>query len=149
VIGIERAGMGNMKHYLEEELRKRGRFAIVEDMLPKGRSKYGRILELEPLARRRKIYLATETAHRDDFFDQITKITNGIKAKHDDLIDPLAYVLDVLKMYGVGVVDSEDSNFIPQELRSLDQISKDYWMSVRKAKEKKDSSSWVNEFSKF
>lgn len=149
VIGIERAGMGNMKHYLEEELRKRGRFAVVEDMLPKGRSKYQRILELEPLARRRKIFIATESRHKDDFYDQITKITTGIKAKHDDLVDPLAYILDVLKMYGVGVVDDESENFIPVELRNLDPISKDYWMSVNKAKEKKNTTKWVNEFSEY
>ena len=147
VIGIERAGMGNMKHYLTEELRKRGRFAVVEDMLPAGRSKYQRILELEPLARRRKIYLAMESEHLADFMDQITKVTNGIKSKHDDLIDPLAYILDVLKMYGIGQVDNETDNFIPPELRELQGVSKDYWMSVRKAKEKKADVKWVNEFS--
>ncbi len=147
VVGIERAGMGNMRHYLEEELRKRGRFAVVEDMLPKGRSKYQRILELEPLARRRKIFFALESRHIDDFLDQITKVTTGIKSKHDDLIDPLAYILDVLKMYGIGQVEPESENFIPAELRSLDGISQAYWMSVRKAKEKKESTSWVNEFS--
>jgi predicted phage terminase large subunit-like protein len=147
IIGIERAGMGNMKHYMEEELRKRGRFAVVEDMLPKGRSKYQRILELEPLARRRKIYMAFEAKFQEDFFDQITKVTNGIKSKHDDLIDPLAYVIDVLRAYGIGVVETEDSNFIPSELRNLDPVSRDYWMSVRKAAEKKKTTSWVSEWS--
>jgi hypothetical protein len=131
--------MGNMKHYLTEELRKRGRFAVVEDLLPNGRSKYSRIVELEPLARRRKIYIATESQYKADFYDQITKITNGIKAKHDDLIDPLAYILDMLKMYGVGQVDTGNDNFVPPELQQLDPISKDYWMSVRKAKEKKSN----------
>lgn len=149
VVGIERAGMGNMKHYLTEELRKRGRFAVVEDMLPAGRSKYQRILELEPLARRRKIFLTLESECKEAFIDQITKVTNGIKSKHDDLMDPLAYILDVLKMYGIGVVDNEETNFIPPELRALDGISKDYWMSVRKAKEKQKNNSWVNEFSSF
>ena len=149
IIGVERSGMGNMKHYLTEELRKKGRFAVVEDMLPAGRSKYQRILELEPLARRRKIYIAMESQHKEDFIDQITKVTNGIKSKHDDLIDPLAYILDVLKQYGIGAVDSEETNFIPPELRQLDGISKDYWMSVRKAKEKTKNNQWVNEFSSY
>lgn len=146
VIGIERAGMGNMKHYLEEELRKRGRFAVIEDLLPQGRSKYQRILELEPLARRRKIYIAQESNHIEDFFDQVTKITTGIKAKHDDLIDPLAYLLDLLKAYGIGTIDADDSNFIPSELRNLDAISQAYWMSVKKSKEKK-TESWSSEWS--
>jgi hypothetical protein len=149
VIGIERAGMGNMKHYMEEELRKRGRFAVVEDMLPKGRSKYQRILELEPLARRRKIYLAMESEHLSDFIDQITKVTNGIKSKHDDLIDPLAYVLDILKMYGIGAVEVDDSNYIPPEIRSLTPDSQSYWMGVKKSKEKLESTKWADEFSKF
>lgn len=149
VVGIERAGMGNMKHYLEEELRKRGRFAVIEDLLPKGRSKYQRIMELEPLARRRKIFLAMESNHKDDFIDQITRVTNGIKSKHDDLIDPLAYVLDVLKSYGVGIVEVDTENFIPPDLRGLDELSKAYWMSVRKARTQKESTTWVNEFSSF
>lgn len=146
VIGIERAGMGNMKHYLTEELRKRGRFAVIEDLLPGGRSKYQRILELEPLARRRKIFLAAEAEHKADFLDQITKVTNGIKSKHDDLIDPLAYILDLLKRYGVGQAEDLSDNFVPPELRDLIPQSRDYWMSVEKAKKKKDSPSWVNEF---
>jgi predicted phage terminase large subunit-like protein len=149
VIGIERAGMGNMRHYLTEELRKRGRFAVVEDLLPNGRSKYSRIVELEPLARRRKIYIAAESQHKEDFYDQITKVTNGIKAKHDDLIDPLAYILDMLKMYGIGAVDEKDDNFIPPELAQLDPISKEYWMSVRKAKEKKKDEKWASEFASY
>jgi len=149
VIGIERAGMGNMKHYLTEELRKRGRFAVVEDLLPNGRSKYGRIVELEPLARRRKIYIASESMHKADFYDQITKVTNGIKSKHDDLIDPLAYILDMLKMYGVGAVDTDNTEYIPPELQGLNQISKDYWMSVRKAKETKKNETWVSDWNSY
>lgn len=135
-----------MKHYLTEELRKRGRFAVIEDLLPGGRSKYQRILELEPLARRRKIFLAAEAEHKADFLDQITKVTNGIKSKHDDLIDPLAYILDLLKRYGVGQAEDLSDNFVPPELRDLMPQSRDYWMSVEKAKKKKDSPSWVNEF---
>ena len=107
------------------------------------------VVQIEPLARRRKIYIAMESEHKEDFMDQITKVTNGIKSKHDDLIDPLAYILDVLKMYGIGAVEPEDGNFIPPELRSLNGISQDYWMSVRKAKEKKENTSWVSEFTSF
>lgn len=147
VIGIERAGVGNMRHYLQEELRKRGRYAIVHDLVPSGRSKYGRIIELEPLARRRKIYIANESLYKEDFLDQATKITNGIKSKHDDLIDPLAYILDLLKAYGAGVEDNGDDNTVPLEFRHLDPMSQAYWMSVRKAKTKKEEKSWAGEFS--
>lgn len=147
VIGIERTGLGNMHHYLQEELRKRGRFAVLEDMKPAGRSKYSRVVELEPLARRRKIFIAEEARHREDFFDQITKVTNGIKAKHDDLIDPLAYITDMLKLYGVGMIDPGNDNFVPVELRNLDPVSRDYWMAQRNKAKSKESMTWVNEWS--
>jgi len=147
VIGIEKTGLGNMRHYLQEELRKRGRFAVIEDTKPAGRSKYSRVVELEPLARRRKIFIAEEAHFREDFFDQITKVTNGIKAKHDDLIDPLAYITDLLKMYGLGMVDPGSENFVPVEYRTLDPVSRDYWMAERKKRLAEGSKSWANEWS--
>jgi hypothetical protein len=146
VVGIEKAGMGNLAFYLREELRKRGRFAIVEDLMPQGRSKYQRILELEPLARRRKIFIAKDSAHIDDFLDQATKVTTGIKSKHDDLIDPLAYILDLLKSYGSGIVDEDSADKVPAELQKLDANSREYWMSVKRSREKKNDANWVNEF---
>lgn len=149
VIGIERSGIGNMRHYLEEELRKRGRFAIIEDLLPMARSKYSRIIQLEPLARRRKIYIANESNYKEDFFDQITKVTNGIKSKHDDLIDPLAYILDLLKSYGIGVIDTDRTETIPSEYKHLDAVSRDYWMSVKRSKDAKTEKTWASEFEGF
>lgn len=148
IIGIEKTGLGNMRHYLTEELRKRHRYALLEDLTPANRSKYSRIIELEPLARRHKIYIAAEANYKDEFFDQLKGITNGIKSKHDDLIDPLAYILDLLKIYGIGVEMAEkDTTFIPPELRNLDPVSRDYWLSVRRSKEqKKNTPAWVSEF---
>jgi hypothetical protein len=146
VVGIEKAGMGNLAFYLREELRRKGRFAIVEDLMPQGRSKYQRIIELEPLARRRKIFIAQESAHIDDFLDQATKVTTGIKSKHDDLIDPLAYILDLLKSFGSGIIDEDNSDRVPAEYQNLDSISKDYWMSVKRSKEKKSNADWISEF---
>jgi hypothetical protein len=148
IIGIEKSGLGSMRHYIEEELRKRGRFAIVEDLLPAGRSKYARVVALEPLARRHKIYIATESACQEEFFDQITKVTNGLKSKHDDLEDPLAYILDVLKTYGIGEIDTDGENVIPPEYRNLDAVSRDYWMSVRKSKTAKAEIGFASEFEK-
>jgi hypothetical protein len=145
IIGIEKTGLGNMRHYLTEELRKRKRYAILEDLEPHNRSKYARIIELEPLGRRHKIYIAAEANYKDEFFDQIRGITNGIKSKHDDLIDPLAYVLDLLKIYGIGVEMLErdpTSTYIPPEYRNLDPVSRDYWMSVQRSKEKIVRQNW-------
>jgi hypothetical protein len=147
IIGIEKTGLGNMRHYLTEELRKLKRYAIIEDLKPGNRSKYSRIVELEPLARRHKIYIAEEANYKEEFFEQIRGITNGIKSKHDDLIDPLAYILDLLKLYGIGVEMTDQTTYIPPEYRNLDPVSRDYWMAVRRAKEtSKDVQGWVKEF---
>lgn len=148
IIGIEKTGLGNMRHYLTEELRKRHRYALLEDLAPANRSKYSRIIELEPLARRHKIYMAAEANYKEEFYDQLKGITNGIKSKHDDLIDPLAYILDLLKVYGIGVEMAEhDMTYIPPEYRNLDPVSRDYWMSVKRAKEQHTPSpAWVKEF---
>ncbi len=148
IIGIEKTGLGNMRHYLTEELRKRKRYALLEDVTPANRSKYSRIIELEPLARRHKIYIAAESNYKEEFFEQLKGITNGIKSKFDDLIDPLAYILDLLKIYGIGVeIADRDTSYIPPEYRNLDPVSRDYWMSVRRAKKQlTPSPEWVKEF---
>lgn len=146
IIGIERAAVGNLRFYLKEELRKQGLFAIVDDLLPLGRSKLQRALSMEPIARRRKCFIADECPIKDKFFDQITRITpQGIKAKHDDLIDPFGYIPDILKAYGTPVADTDD-NAIPADLAELDPVSRDHWIGVRKARENQQSQVWAGEF---
>jgi predicted phage terminase large subunit-like protein len=147
LIGVEKTGLGTMAHYLREELRKRGRYALVDDLLPGGRSKYQRVIELQPLAKRRKIFIAEESQYQDEFFDQITKVTTGIKSKHDDLIDPTAYIVDMMKKYGTIDFEDVETKFVPPELRGLSQSSQDYWMSVRRQEEKKHRENPMDEFS--
>ena len=145
VIGIERAAVGNLKYYLQEEMRKRGQFAICDDLLPNGRSKLMRVSAMEPIVRRRKVYIAEECPIKDEFLDQVSRISvGGIKAKHDDLIDPFGYIPDIIRNYGMPL-GQVDTNAIPDDLKSLDDRSRDYWWTVRK-NDKKTTNAWAEEF---
>lgn len=144
IIGVERAAVGNMAFYLKEELRKRGMFAIVVDNLPRGRSKYQRIMELEPLARTRKIYIAEDCPIREQFLNQITRFP---KAKHDDLPDPFAYMMDHLREYGYGM-DMDEEDKVPTELLALNETSKQFHLAERRKRERLAArrENWISEF---
>jgi hypothetical protein len=145
IVAIERAAMANMKSHLQDALRKRGEFAICDDLLPYGRSKLMRVSAMEPFVRRRKVFIAEECPIKDEFLDQVSRISvSGIKSKHDDLIDPFGYLPDVLKNYGMPV-GQDDPNAIPADLMGLDDRSRDYWMSIRKG-DRKRTESWAGEF---
>jgi len=142
ITGVERAGMGNMKHYLSEEMRKKGMYSTIVDTKPEGRSKTQRVFAMEPQARRRKMYIAEECPIKEDFIEEAIRFP---KAKHDDLIDPTAYMLDLLRDYGTPVQDdSDDDDAIPADLAGLNQMSRDYWMAIRKKENQVDN--WVVEF---
>ena len=134
VIGVERAGIGNMAFYIKEELRKKGFFAIVADCKPQGRSKVQRVMSLEPYARRRKMFIADECPIKEAFIEEAIRFP---KAKHDDIIDPTAYILDLMKEYGTvdkDFIDDEDEK-IPVDLMKLNPTSQDHWYAMRKSQE--------------
>lgn len=142
IIGVERAGIGNMAFYLREELRKRGIFAVVEDVSPQGRSKYQRIMALEPIARRRKIYISETAQMADEFLDEITRYP---KAKNDDIVDAFAYTLDLLVKYGLPV-DYEQVETWREKIKDLDPNSQQYWAELHRAEDKGSESSFATEF---
>jgi len=148
VIAIERAGMGNMKHYLQEEIRKRGIFAITTDLLPNGRSKLQRVIGWEPQVRRRKVFVAEENPVKNDFFDQITRVSvGGIKAKRDELIDTFGYLMDVVRDFGTPQQQQVDEDAIPPEYANLNPSSQRHWMAVRKQdRERVTASSGMGEW---
>lgn len=134
VIGIERAGMGNMKHYLQEEIRKRGIFAIIVDLMPNGRSKLQRVIGWEPQVRRRKVFVAEENPVKNDFFDQITRVSvGGIKAKRDELIDTFGYLMDIVRDFGTPQMRQPDEDAVPPEYSELNDSSLKHWMAIRKS----------------
>jgi len=147
IIGIERAGMGNMKHYLQEEIHKKGVFAILSDLLPGGRSKFQRVVGWEPYVKLRKVFIAEECPIKEDFLSQVTRISvSGIKAKRDDLIDPFGYLQDVVRDYGTPASKEPDEDEIPAELMHLNESSINYHMSRRKREMALQSGSSMGEF---
>ena len=146
IIGIERSAQGNMKFYLQEELRKRGLFAIIVDLYPNGRSKHMRIYGWEPYTRRRKVTIAEECPIREEFLEQMSKVTHeGIKSKFDDLIDPFGYFMDLIRDYGLPGI-TQETNGVDIDLQNLDEVSKEYWMSLRKKEREAKDSLWASEF---
>lgn len=140
VIGVERAGVGNLAFYLREELRRRGMYANVVDLLPKGRSKYQRIIALEPLARRRKMFLAQEAVGKEIFLEEATRYPKG----HDDVLDASAYLLDLLVEYGQPIPDTASEPW-QASVRDLHPDSRAYWTGVHRA-EGRPGDSWAKEF---
>ena len=150
VVGIERAAVGNLKHYLQEEVRKRGMFSIIIDLMPNGRSKHQRVFGWEPYTRRRAVSIAEDCPIKEEFLEQMSKVTHtGIKAKHDDLIDPFGYLMDIVRDYGMPVPVNQEDNGVPIDLAHLDDRSRDYWMAIRKKDREKGRSNWSNEFATY
>ncbi len=146
IVSIERAAVGNLRFHLQEALNKKGEWAIVDDLLPNGRSKLMRVSAMEPYVRRRKVFIAQECPIKDEFLDQVSRISvSGIKAKHDDLIDPFGYIPDVMKSYGMPI-GQDDPNAIPADLMGLDERSRDYWMSIRKKDREAKNNNYASEF---
>lgn len=143
VIGVEKAGVGNMGFYLREELRRKGMFAVVEDVMPQGRSKFDRVYALEPLARRHKIYLANSAQGIPDLMNELIRFPKG---KHDDMIDALAYVLDLLRSYGTPMDMGEEVPEWEKGLYKLNDSSRKYWAGVHRAEARKGQENWVNDF---
>ena len=118
--------------------------AIVVDLLPGGRSKYQRIMELEPLARNRKIYMARNATQKEDFYVEAERFP---KAKHDDIIDAFAYIIDLLKDYAplpyVSPPDESEEK-LNLSLSMLNSISQAYWYNYHKNKTKDEN--WIHEY---
>lgn len=145
VSGIEKTGLGNMKHYVSEEMRKRGKFALIDDLMPGGRSKYQRISALEPVVKLRKFYIVDDCPFRDEIVNEFVRFP---KAKKDDATDMIAYIMDMITKYGTSIVESEtdDQEEMDARLSGLDDRSRTYWEKFHGAEKKKRDENWVGEF---
>lgn len=139
LVGVETTGIGNMKFYLKEKIRELGLFAVVIDLLPGGRSKYDRIMQLEPMARTRRVFIVEDAQGKRDFYDEAIRFP---KAKHDDLIDPSAYMIDILRDYGCIPMDAGDDepDQVPANLRELNPASQRHWMTIMS--KERERSTW-------
>lgn len=146
VSGIEKSGLGNMAFYVREDLRKKGLFAMVEDLAPHGRSKNSRISNLEPKVKLRKFFIVTDCPNRQDIVDEFIRYPKG---KHDDILDMIAYTLDMIEKYGLAEEsdDQRDKIELEEKLGRLDPQSKAYWEDHHRAKLKERNTGWVSEFS--
>jgi len=145
VSGIEKSGLGNMAFYVREELRKRGLFAMVEDLSPRGRSKNQRISTLEPLVRLRKLFIVSDIPYRQDIIDEFIRYPKG---KHDDILDMVAYTPDMIEKYGLAEASDDETEKIAldEKLSRLDPQSRQYWKAHHQSKLKERNAAWVGEF---
>jgi predicted phage terminase large subunit-like protein len=91
-IGIEQKAFEyTLKPNLENEMRRRNNFFLVEELKDLGRSKNIRIEGLVPRFETGSIYLRKE---QSDLVDELLMFP---KAVHDDLIDALSYQLEIAK----------------------------------------------------
>jgi predicted phage terminase large subunit-like protein len=102
-IGIEKTMFVNaLKPELEREIRKRGKYLNIEELKHTTTSKEARIKSLVPRFERGKIFLQKEQV------ELVEEITRFPKARHDDILDSLAFGEEIAeKPYGGGI----DQNF--------------------------------------
>jgi len=149
VTGIEKTGLGNTGFFVKENLRQMGRFAIVEDLNPAGRSKTKRVSGLDPIVRTRRFYISSDCPHQEEIMDEFIRFTrHGSKAKHDDIPDMCAYVMDMIEKYGMAIGDSEENNQLSQEekMMYLNPGSRKYWDAYNKKNKEKSEESWISDF---
>ena len=95
--------------------------------MPRGRTKLKRVLDLQPFARRRKIFWAQEAQGCDLWWDELSRVTpSAIKSKHDDLIDATAYILDILTKYPLQEAVNTEPEWAAA-LAGLDPLSRSVW----------------------
>lgn len=89
-IGIEqKAFTYTLKPTLDEEMRRRNQFFVIEELKDLGRNKHVRIEGLVPRFETGSIFLRRE---QTDLIDELTRFPKGA---HDDLADALAYLLEL------------------------------------------------------
>ena len=108
-IGIEqKAFTYTIKPALEDEMRKRGEFFLVEELKDLGKAKNVRIEGLVPRFEVGTIFLKRD---QTDIQDELITYPASV---HDDLMDALAYNLTIAQSPAVGVTAKQ---FIPTNLR--------------------------------
>lgn len=105
-IGIEKTMFVNaLKPELEREMTKRGKYLNIEELSHSTTSKEARIKSLVPRFERGKIFL------RKEQIELVEEITRFPKARHDDILDSLAFNEEIAeKPYG-GKIDQDFHTF--------------------------------------
>lgn len=82
-----------LQYSLSEEMRRRNVYLPVREVKPANRSKVERIKGLQPLYVNAKIWHSKTVYNNQHLEDELLRFPRG---KHDDVIDSLSYVLDVI-----------------------------------------------------
>jgi len=94
-IGIETVAFQRvLKFWLEDEMRSRGKFLVIEELKTSDRAKPDRILALQPRFSAKTVYIKGWMA---DLEDELIRFRYPESNQlHDDLIDALAYQLEII-----------------------------------------------------
>lgn len=150
-IGVEKVSQSTAELHIATALFKRGRNISVENgriviLRPGGRKKETRIENALswPLCNG-KLFISSDVpvVYRDRLRNEMDKFPYWKL----DGVDALSYLYDIIKDYRFvrHYVDDEDE--IPDNLLKLNPSSRDYWLSVQRARDRKENKSWVTEFS--
>jgi predicted phage terminase large subunit-like protein len=107
-IGIESIGFQKfIKVFFEQECIRRNKYPVVKEIKHEGRiSKEARISSLAPLFQRGQIYI------KNDMYDLISEYEAYPETEHDDLIDALSILKDMI--VPVNMLPKIDKNLIPR-----------------------------------
>lgn len=93
-IGIEAvAFQKTLQYFLNEEMRRRGKYLPLREISPQDRTKGERIKALQPLYANGKILHSKAVRNLSLLEDELTRFPRG---KHDDVIDAFSYLLDMI-----------------------------------------------------
>lgn len=92
-IGIEDvAFQKSLQYALNEEMKNRNEYIPLKPLRPGGRTKDQRIKGLQPLYANQKFFHSRHVANIQHLEDELLRFPRG---KHDDVVDALAYILDI------------------------------------------------------
>lgn len=129
-VGVEKTGIGSLGSQLRVEFQKMSKWVVVEDLLPRGRSKHSRVSGLDAVIALGKFYVVNDLPCLAEFREQAESWSmSGSKSAKTDCIDAVAYINDLIATYRLPhAVDSKPKD----DLSRLDLVSQGIWRGVRK-----------------
>jgi len=93
--GIERVAYQSvLQYFIEREMIHSDRYFHITPVVPRGRRKDERILALEPFFASGKVAIWSECRWREELIHEMTRFPHGTS---DDILDALAYQLDIIR----------------------------------------------------
>lgn len=123
VVGIEKSGLGNIANHIRAKNRAAGVGVMVDDILPRGRSKFSRISELSSPLDSGRVWAVSDMRGKEQLLWELDRIRfdGGMPGKVD-VVDALSMSLDLLKKYGRPYSDAdgfEERPILPMDRTSV------------------------------